>query len=126
MAEVLGGVYLREIVGFLFVIGYILCTGSGILSVSIGLNALSHHATCTVWWSLIATIVIWACGSIRKFHALGWLLWVGFASIFIAVFIVVVAVSLRDRPAAAPQTGDFELGYNLIGHPTFIAVSNIL
>lgn len=26
-----------------------------------------------------------------------------------------------DRPAAAPQTGDFELGYYVIAHPTFIA-----
>lgn len=26
-----------------------------------------------------------------------------------------------DRPAAAPQVGDFELGYYVIGKPTFIA-----
>ncbi|TKA30575.1 hypothetical protein B0A54_15160 [Friedmanniomyces endolithicus] len=45
--------------------------------------------------------------------------WAGFTSIFIAVFIVVVAVTLRDRPASAPQTGDFELGYYAIAYPTF-------
>lgn len=45
----------------------------------------------------------------------------GFASIFIAVFIVVVAVTTLDRPAAAPQTGDYELGYYVIAHPTFAA-----
>ncbi|TKA36672.1 hypothetical protein B0A54_11915 [Friedmanniomyces endolithicus] len=45
--------------------------------------------------------------------------WAGFISIFIAVFIVVVAVTLRDRPASAPQTGDFELGYYAIAYPTF-------
>jgi hypothetical protein len=48
MAGVLGGVVLREIVGVLFLIAYILCAGSGILGVSIALNALSTHAACTV------------------------------------------------------------------------------
>lgn len=32
-----------------------------------------------------------------------------------------VGVTTRDRPAAAPQTGDFDLGYHAIGHPTFVA-----
>lgn len=35
-------------------------------------------------------------------------------SIFTAVFIVVVAVTTLDRPAAAPQTGDFELGFYVV------------
>jgi hypothetical protein len=30
-------------------------------------------------------------------------------------------VTTLDRPAAAPQTGDFDLGYSVIAHPTFIA-----
>lgn len=50
---------------------------------------------------------------------IGWLTWAGFASVFVAVFIVVVAVTQVDRPAAAPQTGDYELGFAAIAHPTF-------
>lgn len=121
MSNVIGGVVLREIVGILFLAAYVLCAGSGILGVSIGLNALSTHATCTVWWSLIATLVVAGTASIRKFHTIGFLTWAGFASIFIAVFIVVIAVTTLDRPAAAPQTGDYELGYFVIAHPTFVA-----
>ncbi|CAG8960959.1 hypothetical protein HYFRA_00002497 [Hymenoscyphus fraxineus] len=120
MANVLGGAALRELAGALFLMAYVLCAGSGILGVSIGLNALSTHAACTVWWSLIATVFVASTASIRKFHTLSWLTWAGFASIFIAVFIVVIAVTTLDRPAAAPQTGDFDLGYEIIGHPTFI------
>jgi hypothetical protein len=30
-------------------------------------------------------------------------------------------VTTIDRPAAAPQEGDFELGFYAIGHPTFMA-----
>lgn len=119
MAHVLGGVVGREISGVLFLCAYIIAAGSGILGVSIALNALSNHAACSVWWSFIATIVIVACASVRKFHQIGWLTWAGFISIFIAVLIVVIGVTTRDRPAAAPQTGDFELGYYVIAYPNF-------
>jgi Transmembrane amino acid transporter protein len=121
MAAVLGGPILQELVGGLFLVAYVLCAGSGILGVSIGLNALSTHAACTVWWSFIATVVVTATASIRTFHNIGWATWAGFISIFTAVFIVVIAVTTLDRPAAAPQTGDYELGYYVIGHPTFVA-----
>lgn len=121
MAREVGGVWVKEITGALFIIAYVLCTGSGILGVSIGLNALSTHAACTVWWSFIATIVVAATASVRKFHQIGWLTWAGFTSIFVAVLIVVIAVTTRDRPAAAPQTGDYELGYYAIAYPTFTA-----
>jgi len=30
-------------------------------------------------------------------------------------------VTTIDRPASGPQTGDFDLGYHVIGHPGFIA-----
>jgi hypothetical protein len=121
MSEVLGGKILKELTGALFLIAYVLCAGSGILGVSIGLNALSTHAACTVWWSFLATVVVALTASVRKFHNIGWLTWAGFISIFTAVFIVVIAVTTLDRPASAPQTGDFELGYHVIAHPTFIA-----
>ena len=121
MCYVMGGIWLKEAVGALFLIAYVLCAGSGILGVSIGLNALSTHGACTVWFSFVATVIVAGCASVRKFYSIGWLTWAGFISIFAAVFIVVIAVTTRDRPAGAPQTGDFELGYFVIGHPTFIA-----
>jgi hypothetical protein len=46
--------------------------------------------------------------------------WAGFASVYVAVFIVVVGVTTRDRPAAAPPTGDFDFGYHAIAYPTFV------
>ena len=110
---------MRELTGGLFVIAYLLCTGSGILGVSIGLNALSEHAACTVWWSFIATILTIAAASVRKFQKIGWLSWAGFISIYVAVFIVVIGVTTRDRPAAAPQEGPYDLGWRAIGEPSF-------
>lgn len=32
-----------------------------------------------------------------------------------------VGVTTQDRPVAAPQTGDFDLGYHAIANPTFVA-----
>ncbi|KAL2825503.1 transmembrane amino acid transporter protein-domain-containing protein [Aspergillus cavernicola] len=121
MAYLVGGVVVKEICGFLFIVAYIGGAGAGIIGVATGLNALSHHAACTVYWAVIATVVIACAASIRRLQALGWLTLAGFASIYIAVFIVVVAVTLRSRPAAAPQTGDFELGYHVLAYPSFAA-----
>ena len=111
MAYVVGGALLRELTGALFITAYeqpaqhviwqafadplsrsyVLCTGSGILGVSIGFNTLSTHAACTVWWSFLATIAVTAAASVRKFQKVAWLTWAGFVSIFIAVFIVAYA-----------------------------------
>ncbi|ORY13895.1 transmembrane amino acid transporter protein-domain-containing protein [Clohesyomyces aquaticus] len=120
MANVVGGPVLREICGALFIAAYVLCTGSGIVGLATALNALSDHAVCTVWWAFLSACVIVACASVRKFQKIGWLTWAGFISVYIAVFIVVVGVTTRDRPAAAPQEGPFDLGYHVIAYPTFI------
>lgn len=119
MAYVVGGVVTKELTGFLFIVAYVLCAGAGIIGVATGLNALSHHATCTVWYALVATIVCALTASVRKLHQFGWLTYAGFASVYIAVLIVVIGVTQRDRPAAAPQTGPYELGYYAIAYPSF-------
>lgn len=121
MAGVVGGPIMKEVTGALFIIAYVILTGSGIVGVSIGINALSHHAACSVWWAVLATVFVALAASVRKFHQIGWLTWIGFASIFIAVFILVIAVTTRDRPAAAPQTGDYEFGFYAIAYPSFAA-----
>lgn len=129
MAGMVGGPVARELANFLFALAFLLGMGSGIVGVSTAINTFSDHAACTVWWSVIATVVATLIASIRKLHQIGWLAWVGLASILAAVFTVTIAVTFRDRPAAAPQTGTYELGYYAIGHTTFnagmVAVSNI-
>ena len=184
MAGVLGGFVAKEFVGGLFLIAWVLCSGAGLLGVSVALNALSDHAICTVYFSLVATVMIAITASVRTFQNLSWLTWAGFISIYVAVFIVVVGVSksllisffprpsghpsegrsevfefrvandigafvmvysckrsasfdlpfharnhadalcnsaTRDRPAAAPATGAYELGYHAISSATTFA-----
>ncbi|KAJ5317889.1 hypothetical protein N7508_002397 [Penicillium antarcticum] len=119
MAQLVGGPIVKELTGFLFMVSYVIVAASGIIGVSTALNALSLHSICTVWFSFIGTVIIAMCASVRKFSHIGWLTWVGFGSVYIAVFIIVIGVTVRDRPAAAPQIGDFDFGFHAIGNPDF-------
>ncbi|KAF2626725.1 hypothetical protein BU25DRAFT_440674 [Macroventuria anomochaeta] len=67
---------------------------------------------------LVAFISVGASGMVEK---LTWITWVVFASVFIAMFIVVVGVTTLGRTAAAPQSRDYEFGYHIIASPTFAA-----
>ncbi|KAI0477145.1 putative amino acid transporter [Xylariaceae sp. FL0804] len=121
MGQKLGGAWLRELIGAVFLVAYILVVGSGIVGLSVALNALSDHGACTVWFSFVSAVVITACASIRTLKNMGWVMLAGFLSLLVAILVVVIGVTTLDRPAAAPQTGDFELGYAAIAYPTFAA-----
>ncbi len=111
----------KELVGFQILVAQVLITAAGIVSCSTAFNALSEHGACTVAFSFVSAVLITIFSSVRTFSRLGWLTWLGFTTFFIAVFIFVVAVTQQDRPAAAPPTGDFDLGWAAISHPGFVA-----
>jgi hypothetical protein len=109
----------RELVGIMFVVAYILCCGSGLLAISIAFNALSDHGACSVWFSFAATVMIVMYSCIRTWNGMTWPMTLGFISVMAGILAVVVGVTMRDRPAAAPQTGPYELGFYVVAHPTF-------
>ena len=63
---------------------WIFCTGSGLLSTSIGLNAVSSHGTCTAVFVAGAAIVSFSFASIRTLGKIKWTAWAGVFSIFTA------------------------------------------
>jgi hypothetical protein len=111
----------KELVGLQILVAQVLITAAGIVSCSTAFNALSEHGACTVVFSFVSAALITGFSSVRTFQRLGWLTWLGFSTFFIAVFIFVVAVTQQDRPAAAPPSGPFELGWEAIAYPTFVA-----
>ncbi|RBQ66425.1 hypothetical protein FVER14953_08878 [Fusarium verticillioides] len=111
----------KELVGLQILVAQVLISAAGIVSISTAFNAISNHGACTVIFALIGAISITLFSSVRTFSRLGWLTWIGFFTFFVAVFIFVVAVTQQDRPAIAPKTGDYELGWTAIAHPTFVA-----
>jgi hypothetical protein len=110
----------RELVGVMIVLAQVLVSAAGIVTTATAFNALSNHSACTVVFALVSTILITLCSSVRTFSNLGWITWFGFVTFFISVFVFTVAVTQTDRPAAAPQTGDFDLGWVPIAYPTFV------
>jgi hypothetical protein len=63
---------------------WIFVSGSGMLSVSIALNALSSHAICTAIFVAIAAVVGFGLSSIQTLAKMSWLAWVGTACIIVA------------------------------------------
>lgn len=47
------------------------------LSISIALNAISTHATCTAVFVAVAAIIVFIFASIRTLGRISWLAWVG-------------------------------------------------
>lgn len=89
MAYIVGGKFLREVISFLFIITWVIVAASGIVGASTALNALSEHALCTNYFTLVVALVMAGLAAIRKFEHLGWLTWAGFFTIYAAVLVVV-------------------------------------
>ena len=53
------------------------CAGSGMLGISIALNAVSSHATCTAVYVFCAATVACVLGSIQTLERVSWIAWVG-------------------------------------------------
>jgi hypothetical protein len=54
------------------------------LGISIGLNAVSSHATCTAVFVVVAACCGFIFGSIRTLGRISWLAWIGLACIVIS------------------------------------------
>ncbi|KAI0481115.1 transmembrane amino acid transporter protein-domain-containing protein [Xylariaceae sp. FL0804] len=121
MMGVLWGPIGREFVGFMFLVAFILCAGSGILGTSIAFNALSEHGACSVLFSFVSTVLVVMFSSIRTWDRMTWPLTLAFVSVMAGILTVTVGVTLNDRPAAAPRDGPFDLGFRAVAYPTFAA-----
>ncbi|KAJ6005045.1 hypothetical protein N7540_012844 [Penicillium herquei] len=107
----------RDIYGIIFWRYWIFNGGSGILSLSIGLNAVSKHATCTAVFVVVSAIIGFAFTSIRTLSRITFLTWVGLACILTAVLTVTVAVGVQDGPSTAPKGWNSD--YKLFNSPSF-------
>ncbi|WWC64344.1 uncharacterized protein I303_106954 [Kwoniella dejecticola CBS 10117] len=114
-----GGRIGREFIAVSFWLFMTCVAGSGLLSISIGLNAISSHGTCTAVFVAVATVVTFCLASIQTLGKISWLGWVGMTSIMAALLTLAIAVGVEDRPAAAPQVGPWDKDLVLFGNPNF-------
>lgn len=77
----------------LTVVVWVFVSGAGMLSLSIGLNAVSTHGACTAIFVAIAAVLGFGLSSIRTLGKMSWLAWVGVISIMISgMFVRAVAL----------------------------------
>ena len=91
------------------------------LGISIALNSLSTHGTCTAVFVAIAAIAGFALASIETLGKISWLAWVGLIGILSAIFTLTIAVGVQDRPASAPKDGPFVSDYHIVNNSSFSA-----
>ncbi|KAJ5125222.1 hypothetical protein N7448_004549 [Penicillium atrosanguineum] len=114
VGELLCGKLGRIVLGGAFILWWVFVAGSGMLGISIGLNAVSSHATCTAVYVAIAAIVAFLFGSIRTLGRISWLAWIGLFCILTSILIVTIAVGIQDRPAAAPKDAVWVPNYKIV------------
>ncbi|KAJ6126601.1 hypothetical protein N7523_002213 [Penicillium sp. IBT 18751x] len=114
VGELLCGKLGRIVLGGAFILWWVFVAGSGMLGISIGLNAVSSHATCTAVYVAIAAIVAFLFGSIRTLGRISWLAWIGLFCILTSILIVTIAVGVQDRPAAAPKDAVWVPDYKIV------------
>ncbi|OJJ08938.1 hypothetical protein ASPVEDRAFT_90145 [Aspergillus versicolor CBS 583.65] len=120
----------RDFLGVAFCMYWIFVSGSGLLSISIALNAISTHGACTAVFVAVAAILTYILCSIRTLGRMKWITSTGLVSILSAILIVTIAVGVQDRPSGAPQDIPWKSDYQLFKNPSFLdavsAVSSIV
>ncbi|KAK5108520.1 hypothetical protein LTR62_008260 [Meristemomyces frigidus] len=103
-----------------FCLYFIFVAGSAMLSISIALNALSLHGTCTAVFVAVAAILAALLASIQTLGRVSWLAWVGVLAILVSIFTLTISVGVEARPADAPVTpGPWKSDFKIIGNPSF-------
>jgi amino acid permease len=86
--------FTRSAVFLLTRIDWIFVAGSGMLGLSIALNSVSSHATCTAVYVAVAAIAGIAFASIRTLGRISWLAWIGLVCILTAsAYLIVLTTS---------------------------------
>ncbi|KAF4993414.1 hypothetical protein FGRMN_6501 [Fusarium graminum] len=109
----------KEFYGISYTLLTICIAGSAMLGISIALNSLSLHGTCTAVFVAVACLVAFVTASIRTLDKVSWLAWVGLVALITSIFVVTVAVGVQDRPDLAPKDGVWKSDYKLFNTPTF-------
>ena len=125
--EILFGRWGGEILGvgqFLF---YVFIMGSHILTFSIMMNAITGHASCTIVWMVVGTILSLACNLPRTLKNLSYYSVASFISIIGAVMVTMIGVSIskpgmKDGILAIRLWARDDLSFR----DGFLAVSNMV
>lgn len=118
--ELLFGKTGREFIGIIYYIYVALVAGATMLTVSVALNTLSDHGTCTMVFLGVTCVTTLLFGTaFRSLEKVSWISWVGVAGIIFSIWIVAIACLTQDRPAEAPSNGPIDRGIRVLPKTTF-------
>ncbi|WVR00370.1 hypothetical protein IAU59_007513 [Kwoniella sp. CBS 9459] len=126
IGEMLFGPIGREILGFAFWLLLVCVAGASFLSMSVGFNTITEHATCTVVWTIVCMVIIGTLSSIQTLSRISWIGWVGLVSILSAVITLMVAVGTADRLSLAPPGDDWTVVSPAFRSATFVDSINAI
>jgi amino acid permease len=120
--RVLGGPWVEGVFAVGFLINMALISASALVTLTIGLNTVSEHATCTVAFTVVAAVAMWAMCVPHSMRFVSWASWPCTISIIATVLIVMITLGVQGpRDPTAP------LNLKAIGSPNFTqAVSAFL
>lgn len=99
---------------------WIFVAGSGMLGISIGLNAVSSHGACTAIFVAVAAIIGFGLSSIQTLGKISFLAWIGLVCILTAIMTVTIGVGIQDRPADYIEREPFVSDYKITRAPDFL------
>lgn len=93
----------------------IFVAGSGLISISVALNSISHQGTCPAVFVLVAAILGFLLSYIRTLGQITWLGWIVIVSNISAILPLISSVGVQDGPSDAPPTGPRDKETHTVG-----------
>ena len=119
--EILLGPFGRELFGIGQFLFCIFVMGSHILTFRVMMNTITNHGTCSIVFALVGMLISLVLSIPRTMKGMTWISFASFLSIFSAVLITMISVSVEEHPGRIIQaTVDNDL------YTAFQAVSNIV
>ena len=123
------GAFGREFFGAAQVIFLVFSMGSHVLTWTIMLNTVTDHATCTIVWGIIGTIVFILFDIPRTMKNLSYYSIASFISILSAVFITMIALGVSPPPGAGPikatNKAEFYTAFNSVSNIVFAYAGHV-
>ncbi|KAF2998240.1 hypothetical protein E8E13_005880 [Curvularia kusanoi] len=119
--RVLGGPWVELIFATGFLINMALISASALVTLTIGLNTVSEHATCTVAFTVVSAVAMWALCVPRSMRFVSWASWPCTASIIITVLLVMITLGVQG-----PRDINAPLNLKAIGNPSFTQATSAI
>lgn len=116
MTRVVGGQWFETVAGIVMTVQVVFIVASAVVTLSVALNTLSNHATCTVVFILVSCIACYLLSLPRTMKFVSKAGIPNAVSVLAACLIVLISLAIKG-PAEAPEGWIKEI--SIVGNPSF-------